>query len=436
MGRLCRRLAVVLGLLAAAGCGVRDVRAAVMPADTAGVAPGHPRDYMAEARAAFTPENRAYQRQRIALALLAPLYAILAGFGMLATGLAQRFRDIALARARGRYLQILIFFSLYSLVMFVVLLPLDWYAGFALEHRFGLSSQTWGDWSADEVKALLFQVFVVAVLPVLALAWRAVEASPKRWWLWLACGSAPVAVVAVLFTPLVYDPLFNHFTRLQDPHLRGRLLALAARAGVPARDVYEVDMSRKTHKVNAYMTGFGASQRIVLWDTTLQRLREDEIVDVMGHEMGHYVLGHIWKGTLLGVLGAFLAFRIVAWLMDAVLGTFGPRWGVRAVADLAAIPLLVALFSLVSYVSAPVSNAVSREIEHEADVFSLELTHDNDASARSFLALAEDNKSDPEPPRWVKLALYSHPPLGDRIRFALDYHPWTEGRPNRFYHPR
>jgi Zn-dependent protease with chaperone function len=240
-------------------------------------------------------------------------------------------------------------------------------------------------------------------------------------------------VVAVLFQPLVYDPLFNHFTRLPPTQLRTSLLALAARAHVPAKDVYVADMSHKTHKVNAYMTGVGSSQRIVLWDTTLQQLQPDEILDVMGHEMGHYVLGHIWKGLLLGVLGAFIAFRLVSWLMAACIAAFGPAWGLRGVSDLASFPLLVALLGVASFVGAPVTNAISREIEHQADVFSLELTHDNDASARSFLKLAEDNKSDPEPAAWVKWWIYSHPPLGERIRFALGYHPWAEGRPNRFY---
>src|ERR1041385_8044288 len=173
--------------------------AAAPAADSLSVASPTGRDYLAEARAAFTPANRAYQRQRVTLALVTPLFGILAGFGLLATGLARRFRDFAEARARGRYLRVLIFFALYSLVTFVVFLPVDWYSSFALEHQYGLSSQTLADWTADEVKTLVFQVVVVGVLPLLALAWRAVESSPRRWWLWLASGTAPVAVVAVLF---------------------------------------------------------------------------------------------------------------------------------------------------------------------------------------------------------------------------------------------
>ncbi|HEY6193636.1 MAG TPA: M48 family metallopeptidase [Candidatus Eisenbacteria bacterium] len=394
----------------------------------------HPRDYVAEARASFTPENRAYQLRRVVLSLLSPLAGIAAGLLLLFTGLAQRFRDIARARARGHWGRVLVFFALYSLAMFVLLLPLAWYEEFALEHRFGFSNQTLAGWTADQLKALAFQVVSVGVVPLLALAWRAVEASPRRWWLWLSLGTLPVAAASVLLQPLVFDPLFNTFTPLHDRALGTEILALGARAGVPARDVYQVDMSSRTNKINAYVSGWGSSQRIVLWDTALKDLSKDEILFLMGHEMGHYVLGHIWRGLLLVSAGAFVAFWLVAWLVHASLRVFGLRWGVHEAGDLAAIPLLVAMLSLVSWLAAPISNAVSRRVEHEADVFALELTHDNDAGARAYLKLAQGNRSDPEPAAWVKLVLYTHPPLADRIRFALEYRPWERGEPNRFYH--
>jgi Zn-dependent protease with chaperone function len=406
----------------------------VAPDDTAAtLASSGPRDYLAEARAAFTPENRAYQRTRVALNLLSPLVGIAFGVWLLFTGLAQRFRDLAVARGRGWWGRMLVFFSLYSLAMFVVLFPLNWYEGYEVERRFGFATQTFGGWTLDQLKALAFQVVVFGVVPLLALAWKAVESSPRRWWLWFAGGTLPVMLASVLLQPLVFDPLFNEFTPLRDVALRDEILALGERAHVPARDVYEVDMSTRTTKVNAYVSGFGASQRIVLWDTTLQGLRRDEILFVMGHEMGHYVLAHIWKGVLLTSLGAFFAFWLVARLANAALRAFGPRWGITSLGDLAALPLLVATLSFVSWLGAPVTNVVSRAIEHESDVYALEITRDNDAGARAFLALARGNRSDPEPAGWVKLLLYTHPPLGERIRFALEYQPWEKDQPNRLY---
>jgi Zn-dependent protease with chaperone function len=403
------------------------------PAATQGSAQ---RDYLAEARAGFTPENQAYQRIRVTLSLISPLLGVGAGLLLLFAGVAQRFRDIAHARATGRWGRVLVFFTLYSLTLFVLLLPLAWYEDFALEHRFGLSSQSLASWGLDQLKTVAFQIVAVGVVPLLALAWRSVEASPRRWWLWLALGTLPVATASVLLQPLVFDPLFNKFTPLHDETLRHEILALAARADVPARNVYEVDMSARTKKINAYVSGFGSSQRIVLWDTALTGLSRAEILFVMGHEMGHYVLQHIWKGLAFMSLGAFAAFWLCGWLVRALLAAFGARWGVREPGDLAAIPLVIAMLSLVGWLGLPVTNAMSRRVEHESDVYALELTHDNDAGARSFLKLAQGNRSNPEPAPWVRLMLYSHPPLGDRIRFAQAYKPWETGEPNRAFHPK
>jgi STE24 endopeptidase len=425
-----RRL-LLLGLVALPLLAPRAYAAAT-PRDSAVVRPAT-RDYIAEARAAFTPENRAYQRQRVALAIVSPLVGIAVGLLLLFTGVAQWMRDLANARVKGQWARVLVFFTLYSVIMAVVLLPLDWYSGWALEHRFALSNQSLGDWALDQGKALAFQIVAVGVLPLLALAMRVVDAHPRRWWLWLSLGALPVAAASVLLQPLVFDPLFNKFTPLHDASLRDDILALARRADIPARNVYEVDMSTKTKKVNAYMTGFGSSQRIVLWDTTLKQMSRDEILFVMGHEMGHYVLHHIWKGLAWVAAGSFAVLWLTAWFARALLARFGGRWNVHAAGDLAAIPLLFAVLMWVNYLGAPVANAISRGVEHEADVFALEITHDNDAGARSFLKLAEGNRSDPEPAGWVKLLLFTHPPLGDRIRFALDYKPWERGEPNRAY---
>jgi Zn-dependent protease with chaperone function len=391
------------------------------------------RDLVAEALAGFTPENRAYQQIRTALRLTTPLVPVLLALLLYALGVFQRLRDLANARARGRYLRMLIFFTGYSVIMALVLFPLSVYEGFALEHRFGFSTQTFGAWALDELKSLVFGIIAVGVIPLLAFAWRAVESSPRRWWLWIAAGTLPVALAAVLLQPLVFDPMFNEFTPLQDQQLKAEILALGARADVPAKNVYQVDMSKQTKKVNAYVNGFGASQRIVLWDTTLESMSKDEILFVMGHEMGHYVLKHIWKGLAVIALLAFVAFGLVAWLTNACLARFGAAWGVSDVRDLAALPLVLAMLGLVSYLSQPVTNGLSRITEHEADVFALEVTQDGDAGGRAFLKLAALNKSDPEPAAWIRVLLYSHPPLADRIRFARDYKPWEKGEPNRAF---
>jgi Zn-dependent protease with chaperone function len=195
-------------------------------------------------------------------------------------------------------------------------------------------------------------------------------------------------------------------------------------------------MSRRTKKINAYVSGFGASQRIVLWDTTLGSLRRDEILLVMGHEMGHYVLGHVWKSLVVIAAGAFVAFWLAARLTGWMLARFGRHWAADGPGDLAAMPVLSIAFTVVTLLATPGLNALSRAVEWESDVYALELTRDNDAAARAFLKLAQDNRSNPEPAPWVRFLLYDHPPLGERIRFALEYRPWERGLPNRLYHGR
>ncbi len=433
MSRVIAVLVLLLGLTAFAPRCHSQAADSVQSLAAAAPDTAHARDLVAEALAAYTPENRSYQQIRTVLELTTPFVPVLLTFVLYAMGVFQRLRDLAYARAKGRWLRMLIFFSGYSVIMALLMFPLSAYEGFALEHRFGFSTQTFGAWALDELKALAFQIVAVGVVPLLAFAWRAIEASPKRWWLWIASGTLPVAVAAVLLQPLVFDPMFNKFTPLHDQELKREILALGARADVPAKNVYEVDMSKQTKKVNAYVNGFGASQRIVLWDTTLKSMSKDEILFVMGHEMGHYVLKHIWKGLAVITLLAFVAFALVAGLTDACLARFGHGWGLADLRDMAALPLLFAILGLVAFLAQPAINGFSRQIEHEADVFALEITHDGDAGGRAFLKLAELNKSDPEPAAWIRIVLYSHPPLADRIRFARDYKPWERGEPNRAF---
>ncbi|HTR96969.1 MAG TPA: M48 family metallopeptidase [Candidatus Acidoferrales bacterium] len=409
-----------------------------MLADSLAHAVAHvsPRDYLAEARASYDAVSRAYNGTRVVLRLLGPVYGILCGLLLLFTGVSARYRDIAENLGHRRYVRVLVYFTLYSTTLFLIGLPLAWYEEFALEHQYGLSTQTLSGWWLDSLKGQATTVASVGVIPLLALAWRVVEAQPRRWWLWIAAGTLPVAIAAVLLEPIVFDPLFNKFTPLEDVALRHDILALAARAGIPARHVFQVDMSTRTRKLNAYVSGFGASQRVVIWDTTLQRMRRDEILYVTGHEMGHYVLHHIWKTLLALGIGAFAVFWLAAQLTNGWLRAFGGRWGIRAPADLAAMPVFAISLTIASLVATPAMNALSRREEHDADVYGLEITRDNDAAARAFLKLAQDNRSDPEPPQWIRLLLFDHPPLADRIRLAITYHPWTKGEPNRFYRPR
>jgi Zn-dependent protease with chaperone function len=403
-------------------------------ADTlAASTPAPPRDYMAEMRADFTPESRAYWATRVALAFLEPLAAILVGALVLFSGLAAKLRDVAATLGGSRWVQLLVVLVLFTVVMMALTFPLAWYSDFALEHQYGLSNQSFGAWLVDVVKDAMVGIALLGVVPILALGYGAIRRFPRSWWLIFGLASLPLAVGVVLIQPLVIEPLFNRFTPLQDQGLERRILDLAQRAGIPGRNVYQVDKSRQTNTYNAYVNGFGVSQRIVLWDTTLKGMKDDEILYVVGHEMGHYALGHIWQGIVATALGSFAFFGAVAWIAGAAMRRFGDAWGFHEPHDPASLPLLMTLITLVAFVSQPIVNGYSRRIETQADVFGLEVTRDNDAAARSFLKLGSQNRANPEPPAWVRLVFYSHPTMAERLHLALSYHPWTEGKPNRYF---
>ncbi len=399
----------------------------------AAVAPVPPRDYVAQIRNDFTPESRAYSSTRTALAFVEPLYTIIVALVLLSSGLSARMRDLAGDLAKRRYPRMLVYFVLYSVAAGVLMLPFLWAGDFALEHRFGLSNQSLGGWFGDQAKAFMLQIVFLGVLPILALAYRRLESSPRRWWLWFAGWSFPLITATVLIQPLVIEPAFNKFTPLRDAHLRDRILALAARADIPAGRVDEVDRSAQTNKYNAYVSGFGASQHIVLWDTTLRGMDEREILFVTGHEIGHFKLGHIWKGIVIDSLLSVGVFLLTWLIARALAQRFGPSWGFTQLHDLASLPMLAAVLNTVVFIVTPAYNAFSREAEHEADVYALEITRDNDAGARSYIKLGAQNRSDPEPSTFVKWVLFTHPPLIERVRFATEYRPWREGRPNRFF---
>jgi STE24 endopeptidase len=422
-------------MLAAAGVALDSLSAAAHDSAAATTSPVH-RDYIAEVRASFTPESRAYAHTRVALDFIDPFYTLLICGVLLFSGLSARMRDIAHRAGPRRYLRVLVYFFLFSLVTFAAALPLAWYSGYALEHQYGLSNQTFGAWLIDELKVAGFNLVFLGIVPLLALAYRAVERRPRTWWLWLGFGSIPTIVLTVLISPLVFEPAFNQFTPLHDVELKQEILGLAAKAGIPARKVYQVDKSAQTKKYNAYVSGFGASQRIVLWDTTLQGMKHDEILFVMGHEMGHYRLGHIWKGIAFSCVLAFALCFLAGGMTRWALARFGERWRVREPYDVGTLPLYAATLTILLLIGQPMIVSFSRGQEHEADAFGLEVTQLNDAAARAFMKLGSQNRNDPEPSPFVRAMLYDHPTVVERVRFALEYHPWDQGQPNRYFKAR
>jgi STE24 endopeptidase len=347
--------------------------------------------------------------------------------------IAAKFRDWAESVSDKRWIQALIFVPLLVLTADVVALPLRLY-GHLLSLRYEMSVERWGSWLLDWTKE---QVLMVGFALIFALMLSAImRRSPRRWWLYLWFAALPVVLLLVFISPWLVDPLFNKFEPLQAEHpdLVAAIENLTRRAGVPipADRMFLMRASEKTNEVDAYVTGLGASTRVVIWDTTIQKATPDETLFIVGHELGHYVLGHIWKGFLfaaaLMLFGFYALFRALHW----TLGRWSGIWRIYGPEDWASFAVLLLLVEMGMFLAAPVANGFSRSEEHAADVYGLEVTHgiipdSSEVAAQSFQVLGELDLADPNPPEFIMFWLYSHPPLAERLVFAHGYDPWSKG---------
>jgi Zn-dependent protease with chaperone function len=375
-----------------------------------------------------TPEMRRHTDILYALYFVGVAYSILVLYFILRSGLSRRLRDLARRIVRWKAATTFVTYALLTVVITLFELPLTLYASYVVPHEFDLSDQSFGGWTIDQLKGLGLEIVVTGIIAAVMLL---VIGHFRRWWFVLWLGSIPLMAFLVVIAPVVFDPVFNKFEPLKDPVLRKELLDEAARAGISGSRIYQVDKSKQTKTMNAYVTGIGPTTRIVIWDTLLAKMNREEIVAVMGHEMGHYVLGHIWWGLADGVLISLIVCFAAQFIYERGVG----RWGIERKDDPAALPWILLIATIFGFLLSPVVNGLSRRVEHEADVFGLELTHLNEADAMANVKLAEDSKFAPNPPRLIVLWLYSHPPVEDRIDLALHYKPWAEGKPNRYWRP-
>lgn len=346
------------------------------------------------------------------------------------TGFSARIRNWAQAIGKKWFFVIGLYFVFFTLINFVIDLPLSYYEEFVRQHAYGLSNQTLGKWFGDSMIGLALSLsvgFLFLWIPYLLL-----KRSPRRWWLYSGLLAIPFLILAILVQPVWIDPLFNDFGQMKNKQLETKILALAQRAGIEGSRVFEVAKSEDTKALNAYVTGFGNTKRIVLWDTTIAKLNEDELLFVMGHEMGHYVLGHVWKSILLLSLviiaTLYAIHRTAGWLINK----YRHRFGFSELSDVAAFPLIILLFGLYASVVTPPLLAYSRSNEHESDRFGLEINQNNRAAGTAFVKLQTENLSVPRPHWLVKFSQASHPPLGERIDFCNGYRPWEKGEPLKY----
>jgi len=380
----------------------------------------------------------AYSRAGYTLYFLSYFLGGLFLFLILRLGCAAKFRDVAENVSDKKWVQGLVFVPILFLTVDVLNLPVHLY-WHALSLHYEQSIQGWGSWFRDWSKGELLDMAFGIVLVLILFA--VMRRSPRRWWLYFWFPAVLIFLGVIVIIPLVIDPLFNKFEPLSKNHadLVASIEKLTKHVGVPIppERMFLMMASRKTNAINAYVTGLGASKRVVIWDTTIQKMSNDEALFVVGHELGHYVLGHVWRGFLLGAAGLLLAlyflFRGLHWALDR----WGRDWKVYGQEDWASLAVLLLLLQALLFVASPVISGISRMQEHAADVYGLEVIHglipnSEEVAAHAFQVLGELDLSDPNPPPFITFWLYSHPPLAERLVFAHSYNPWSKGESPKY----
>ena len=380
----------------------------------------------------------AYARARHELYFIDVIYGLLLLVLILQLRVAPRYRDWTAGLGDSRFLQTIVFGGLVLLTIDVLSLPTAMW-GHQLALRYQQSIQGWTSWFQDWAKGEAVEVTLGGL--VIWIFYAVVRKSPRRWWFYFWMAAVPLIVLGAVAEPLIFEPLFFKFTPLANsqPGLAARIETVVRRAGleIPQSRMFEMNASTKMKAVNAYASGLGATKRVVVWDTAIQRMTEEEILFVFGHEMGHYVLGHVRNGIVFAS-AVLLAFLYLGYRgLHKLLARYGETWGVRGVDDLASLPALLLLLSFFGFLFTPVSNAYSRHLEHQADQYGLEVIHGlvPDApvvAAHSFQVLGEVDLEEPNPSTAVKIWFYNHPPLDERMRFAQTYDPWSQGRAPEF----
>lgn len=426
--RLVRLLSAALGaFILITGVAIADtpVETAAAPSDGQEIhndsLTTHPTPWTDPGWGEMTPERRAqaiaYSETKNVLYFVITFYLFLILILFLVTRSSAKIRAWAMRLGKRRFFVLALYLLAFNLIVLAVDFPFTYYSGYALEHQYEHSNQSFGQWFGELMKGEAIG-FVVGLL-LLWLLYLTIRRSPRRWWLWAGACTAPIAAFLIVIAPIVIAPMFNKFSPLSDEALKTKILALADRAGIPDSDIFEVDASKQSKKYNAYVTGLFGTKRIVLYDTILKDMEHEEILFVLSHEIGHYVMHHVWIGVGLVTAFVFLAAYLVHRISGVLLARNKDRWGFDSLADFASLPLILFLFSVIGFLLQPAFAGMGRYFEHKADEYGLTMTEDRVAAAKAFEKLAANNLSNPDPSPFIEFWLYDHPTIKDRVTYVL-----------------
>jgi STE24 endopeptidase len=343
---------------------------------------------------------------------------------LLQTGMSAKMRDRAEAMSPIKPVQTLVYGLQFLAVITLLGLPLSFYESYLREHKYGMSNLTRGGWFGEEAKGVAISLVLggIALVGLYAIVRR----MTRTWWVWGSIAAIAFSAFIAIIVPVVIVPVFNHPTRLADQSVVQPILTLARANGIPAKEVWQIDASKQTKRMSANVSGMLGTERITLNDNLLARASLPEIEAVMGHEMGHYVLNHVYKGLMEIGIVLVIGFALVNILFERMRLKYEAKWQVRGIGDLAGLPLVALLFSAYFFAMTPVINSIIRTQEYEADMFGLNAAHQPDGFARAALHLSEYRKMEPGPIE--EMVFYDHPSGRTRIHSAMRWkaeHPET-----------
>jgi STE24 endopeptidase len=333
-------------------------------------------------------------------------------FVILITGISRMFERWGPSQLKWAIWRNAVYLFLLSLLLFVVQFPLAYYR-YTLSKSYGISTQLFSSWMRDNVISFWMD-FGMSVITITVIYWL-IKKSAKRWWFYAWALTVPFTIFLMFIQPVVIAPIYNDFYPLKDKELETKILSLAAQADIPAEHVYEVNMAEKTNALNAYVTGIGSNSRIVLWDTTLDRLSDEEILFIMAHEMGHYVMKDIYIGIAGYLVTTLIGLWLIAKIMPWIIRRYGKVLKIKEMSNINSLPLFLLISSVLLFFSSPLSNAVSRYQEVRADEYAMALVKDPEAAVSSFQQLTKSGLGEVNPSALVKWFRYTHPPMLERI---------------------
>jgi len=371
--------------------------------------------YLAEISADKTARSNAYFEGGYWLILWDFLYGAVIALLLLNLRWSARMRDLAERVTRFKPVHTFVYWLQYLVLTTILVFPLTVYEAYFREHKYGLATQTFGPWLGDQLKGLGIGLVLGGLLAMMLFG--VVRRLPRTWWIWGAVVTILFSTFTVLIAPVYIAPIFNRYTRLNDPKIVEPILSMARANGIPAKDVYTMDASRQSTRMSANVSGFAGTMRITLNDNLLRRGSPEEIQAVMGHEMGHYVMNHIYKGIMYESIETVLQFAVLYFGLGWALRRWGEKWQIRGVGDTAVLPLAILVISIFGLVFTPIDNTFSRTQEREADMFGLNTARQPDGFAQAAIHLGEYRKMSPGP--CEEFIFFDHPSGRNRIYAAM-----------------